>query len=82
MSATDNPRARMLARESLTGTFVQSRDPGQTEYLGRLGFDFLAVEGEHSAMGVETVQSLVAAAALAPTPALVRVASNSQQKEA
>jgi 4-hydroxy-2-oxoheptanedioate aldolase len=76
MSATDNPRARMLAGESLTGTFVQSRDPGQTEFLGRLGFDFLAVEGEHSAMGVETVQALVAAAALAPIPALVRIAGN------
>jgi 4-hydroxy-2-oxoheptanedioate aldolase len=76
MSATDDPRARMLAGGSLTGTFVQSHDPGQCEFLGRLGFDLLCVEGEHSAMGVERVQSLVAAAALAPIPALVRVAGN------
>jgi 4-hydroxy-2-oxoheptanedioate aldolase len=76
MSATDNPRARMQAGESLTGTFVQSHDPGQTEFLGRLGLDLLCVEGEHSAMGVETVQALVAAAALAPIPALVRIAGN------
>jgi 4-hydroxy-2-oxoheptanedioate aldolase len=74
--STDNPRARMRAGEALTGTFVQSHDPGQCEFLGRLGFDFLAVEGEHSAMGIETVQSLVSAAALAPIPALVRIAGN------
>ena len=48
MSATDNPRARMLAGEALTGTFVQSRDPGQCEFLGRLGFDLLCVEGEQN----------------------------------
>jgi 4-hydroxy-2-oxoheptanedioate aldolase len=78
MSATEttDPRARMLAGEALTGTFVQSHDPGQFEFLGRLGFDFLCVEGEHSAMGVESVQALVAAGALAPIPTLVRVAGN------
>jgi 4-hydroxy-2-oxoheptanedioate aldolase len=62
--------------ERLTGTFVQSPDPGACEFLGRLGFDLLCLEGEHSAMGVETVQRLVAAADLAPVPALVRVAGN------
>ncbi len=75
-AAAQVPRARMLAGESLTGTFVQCHDPGQCEFLGRLGFDLLCVEGEHSAMGVESVQGLVAAAALAPIPALVRVAGN------
>jgi 4-hydroxy-2-oxoheptanedioate aldolase len=73
---TDGPRARLLAGEDLTGTFVQSHDPGQFEFLGRLGFDFLCIEGEHSAMGVESVQALVAAGALAPIPTLVRVAGN------
>jgi 4-hydroxy-2-oxoheptanedioate aldolase len=73
---TDGPRARLLAGEALTGTFVQSHDPGQFEFLGRLGFDFLCVEGEHSAMGVESVRALVAAGALAPIPAMVRVAGN------
>jgi 4-hydroxy-2-oxoheptanedioate aldolase len=41
-----------------------------------LGLDFVCVEAEHSAMSRETVQALVAAAALAATPALVRVADN------
>jgi 4-hydroxy-2-oxoheptanedioate aldolase len=75
-STGEAPRARMQGGESLTGTFVQSHDPGQCEFLGRLGFDLLCVEGEHSAMTVESIQGLVAAAALAPIPALVRVAGN------
>lgn len=69
-------RARMEGAEQLTGTFVQSRDAGTCELLGRLGFDLLCIEGEHSAMGVETIQRLIAAADLAPVPALVRVAGN------
>lgn len=69
-------RARMGNSEQLTGTFVQSRDPSAFEFLGRLGFDLLCVEGEHSAMGVETVQRLICAADLAPIPALVRIAGN------
>jgi 4-hydroxy-2-oxoheptanedioate aldolase len=69
-------RARIEAGERLTGTFVQSRDPGSCEFLGRLGFDLLCIEGEHSAMAAETVQALVAAADLAPIPSLVRVAGN------
>lgn len=60
----------------MLGTFVQARDPAVAEFLGRLGLDLLCLDGEHSAMGVETVQELVAAADLAPVPALVRVAEN------
>lgn len=69
-------RTQMQDGKKLTGTFVQSRDVGACEFLGRLGFDLLCIEGEHSAMGVESVQRLVAAADLAPIPALVRVAGN------
>jgi 4-hydroxy-2-oxoheptanedioate aldolase len=72
----DGPRARMGRGEKLTGTFVQSHDPGQMEFLGGLGFDLVCVEGEHSAMGIESIQSLLAAAALAPVPALVRISGN------
>jgi 4-hydroxy-2-oxoheptanedioate aldolase len=66
----------MRGGERLTGTFVQSRDPSALEFLGRLGFDLLCIEAEHTPMGAETVQALVAAADLAPLPALVRVAAN------
>jgi len=66
----------MRRGEQLLGTFVQARDPAVTEFLGQLGFDLLCFDGEHSAMGVETVRDLLAAADLAPVPALVRVAEN------
>lgn len=74
--ASTNVRARMRGGERLTGTFVQSRDPSAVEFLGRLGFDLLCVEAEHTPMGPETVQALVAAADLAPIPAIVRVVGN------
>jgi 4-hydroxy-2-oxoheptanedioate aldolase len=69
-------RRRMEAGEQLVGTFVQSHDPAALEFLGRLGLDVVCIEGEHSAMGPETVRALVAAAELAPVPPLVRIAGN------
>lgn len=74
--AQSSVRARLQRGEKLIGAFVQSRDPGGCEFLGRLGLDLLCIEGEHSGMGVETVQALVAAADVASTPALVRIAGN------
>jgi 4-hydroxy-2-oxoheptanedioate aldolase len=71
-------RERMRAGERLLGMFVQSRDPATSEFLGRLGLDVLCVEGEHPGIGVETMQAIVALAALAPVPALLRVAGNEQ----
>lgn len=67
-------RGRVLARERVAGPFVQTPHAAVPELLGRLGVDFVCVDQEHSAMGPETVQSLVAAAALGGVPALVRVA--------
>src|SRR5919204_1374121 len=67
-------RSRLLAGEALAGIFVQTPHPVVPELLGRLGVDFVCIDQEHSAMGPETVQALVAGAALAATPALVRVA--------
>lgn len=74
--AQNSVRARLQSGAKLIGAFVQSRDTGSCEFLGRLGLDLLCVEGEHSGMGVETVQALVAAADVASTPALVRIAGN------
>ncbi|MHB1468591.1 MAG: HpcH/HpaI aldolase family protein [Solirubrobacteraceae bacterium] len=71
-------RARMLAGESVLGTFVASRDPGSVELLGGLGFDLLCIDAEHSAMSVETVERLVAAAELTPAAPIVRVAGNEE----
>ncbi len=67
----------MEAGELLTGTFVQTPHPVVCEFIGaNFGLDFLCLEGEHSAMGPETLLTMVMAANAARTPALVRVANN------
>lgn len=63
-----------LRARAVLGTFVQTPHPVTAEFLSGFGLDFLCIDAEHAAMGVETVQALVAAAA--PVAALVRVAEN------
>jgi 4-hydroxy-2-oxoheptanedioate aldolase len=53
---------------------VQTPHPAVPELLGGLGIDYVCIDQEHSAMGPETVQALVAGAALGGTAAVVRVA--------
>jgi 4-hydroxy-2-oxoheptanedioate aldolase len=69
-------RARLSRGDQLLGTFVQLRDPASCERAARCGLDVLVMEGEHSGMGVETIQQLVAATQLTAARALVRVAGN------
>lgn len=71
-------RKRLRSGDFLLGTFVASRDPATCELIGGLGFDLLCLDVEHSAMGIETVERLLAAADLVATPAIVRVAGNDE----
>jgi 4-hydroxy-2-oxoheptanedioate aldolase len=71
-------RARLQAGETAIATFIQTPSPVVCEFTGRLGFDALCVEAEHSAMDRAEVQSLVAAIELTPAEALVRVQANEQ----
>lgn len=69
-------RERLGAGETLIGTFIQVPHTVVADFLGQAaGLDFLCLEAEHSAMGEETVQGMVAAAG-AGTPVLVRVEDN------
>ncbi len=43
------------------GTFVALGHPDVTERLSRLGFDFLILDGEHSPIGLETMQQMLQA---------------------
>lgn len=56
--------------------FLQLRDPAACQIVGASGVDLLCIEGEHSGMGVETIERLIAAASLTTTGVLVRVAGN------
>ncbi|UGS35293.1 HpcH/HpaI aldolase family protein [Capillimicrobium parvum] len=70
-------RARLEAGEQLVGTFAGLRDPAACEVLGALGFDAVCIDGEHGAMGIETIERLVAATERGGSAsALVRVAGN------
>ncbi|NLT35967.1 MAG: 4-hydroxy-2-oxovalerate aldolase [Gaiellales bacterium] len=69
-------KERMLAGETLVGTFIQVAHPAAAEFVGGLGFDFMCLEAEHSAMGVETIQRLVSAVDCTPCETLVRIANN------
>jgi 4-hydroxy-2-oxoheptanedioate aldolase len=70
-------RERLLAGERVIGTFVQTPSPVVPEVLAVLGVDFVCIDQEHSAMGPETVQALVAAATAGGIPAIVRVPEGS-----
>ncbi len=69
-------KERMLAGETLVGTFIQTPHPAVVEFVGGLGFDFVCLEAEHSAMGAETIQGLATAADCTPCETLVRIANN------
>jgi 4-hydroxy-2-oxoheptanedioate aldolase len=69
-------KERLLAGETLVGTFIQTPHPVICEFTGAMGFDFLCLEAEHSAMGAETITALVAATSRTASAALVRLANN------
>jgi 4-hydroxy-2-oxoheptanedioate aldolase len=69
-------RARLERGDRLVGTFLQAPSAVSAELVGASGLDFACVEGEHSALGREAVERLVAACTLAGTPTLVRVRAN------
>lgn len=54
-------KARLKKGEILTGTFVGLGHPDVTEWLSRLGYDFLLLDGEHSPIGFETMQRMMQA---------------------
>ncbi len=61
---------------TLVGTFLQSPATATAEVVARGGVDFTCIEGEHSGIGVEAMQALVATTSAAGVPALVRVRQN------
>ena len=62
--------------QQLLGVFMQLRDPAAHEWVGRLGFDVLCVEAEHSSITTETLQTLTAFGELTPSAMIARIAGN------
>lgn len=66
-------RQRVLAGETLTGTFLNMGSPAVAEVCGRAGLDWLLVDLEHGAGGDGDLLAMLQAIAGTGTPAIVRV---------
>ncbi|MFH2098098.1 MAG: aldolase/citrate lyase family protein [Pseudomonadota bacterium] len=73
----DSFRKRLLAGEVLTGAIITLPSPEMAEMFSLLGFDWLFVDAEHSAMGPSEVQAILQAAD-SRCPCLVRVPSQEE----
>lgn len=68
---------QQLARREVTlGTWVTLGHTSIVEILVKVGFDWLAIDMEHSAITLDKVQQLIQVAELSGVPPLVRVGSN------
>jgi len=55
-----NPLKEKLNRgEAVIGTFIEIGHPDVTEWLSRLGFDWLLLDNEHAPTGYETLQRMM-----------------------
>jgi 2-keto-3-deoxy-L-rhamnonate aldolase RhmA len=55
-----NPlKEKMRRREAVIGTFIEIGHPDVTEWLSRVGFDWLLLDAEHSPLDFETLQLMM-----------------------
>jgi len=71
-----NLRKRLLTGDCVLGTFLRINSPELAEIMGFAGFDFVIIDFEHGAMGIESLTHLVRAAETSGISPLVRVAQN------
>jgi 2-keto-3-deoxy-L-rhamnonate aldolase RhmA len=67
-------RARLLARQTLVGTFLKTPTGHGVEIIGDAGFDFVVVDQEHAPFDRASTDVALAIACARGLPALVRVA--------
>lgn len=69
-------RDRLHAGQMCLGTWINFTDPRVAELLCSSGFDFLILDSEHSALGIETIQHNIMATKGSQVSPIVRVAWN------
>ncbi len=69
-------RKRVLAREWLTGTFLNLGSPMTVEIAGLAGFDWVLIDHEHGPGGEDTLLHQLHAASATPAFPVVRIAQN------
>lgn len=69
-------KARLAAGELTVGSWITLAHPAIAEIMGRVGFDWMVIDTEHSVIDVGQTQALIRALDGAGCPALVRLTSN------
>ena len=52
-------KEKMKAGERVIGTFVEIGHPDITEWLSRMGFDWILLDAEHGPLSFETMQNMM-----------------------
>lgn len=71
-------KQKLADRAELAGMHVALNDPSVTELCGLVGFDFLWIDTEHTAIDYGMLQNHLIAAKAAGVPSLVRIPWNDQ----
>ncbi|QEC50421.1 aldolase [Baekduia soli] len=69
-------REKWAAGEAVAGPFVQLPAPGLVEIFALAGYDFVVVDLEHGAFGIEVAENMMRAAHGRGIPAMSRVLAN------
>ncbi|MBI1416148.1 MAG: aldolase [Limimaricola sp.] len=72
-------KARMMAGEVLSGTFVKIPDVTVIEVLAQSGLDFLCLDTEHAGFGRDRLDACLAVARALDMPVLVRVSAGTPE---
>jgi 4-hydroxy-2-oxoheptanedioate aldolase len=65
-------KPKLAQKPYVVGTFVEIPSPQVVEILGLAGFDFVVIDCEHGAIGLEKVEDMIRAAAATDLSPLVR----------
>src|SRR5271167_4800882 len=76
MMLTGEFRSLVLAREWLTGTWLNLGSPATAEIAGLAGFDWVLLDHEHGCGGEETMLHQLQAVAASSAAPIVRIAAN------
>jgi 2-keto-3-deoxy-L-rhamnonate aldolase RhmA len=75
-SATNHLREKLKTGRTVIGSWLTLGSPAAAQIMGDSGFDFLIIDGEHTAAGLDTVQLMLQALSGTQTIPILRVPSN------
>ena len=73
-------RRRLVARQTVVGTFIKTPTPHATEIFGALGYDFVVIDEEHAPFDRAATDVVLLAARASNLAGIVRVSSDDPAK--